>query len=205
MDFSALLGQSEEKYAEYLLAQDHLYNKISEKQRSRLRDQAIMCGKNAANRFPTHDLWEYCQQEAIEIEYFTEEVKAENFRFVLAEFQLPNQILINQTLLKEAQAFLSELNFLSDQRVDEILLAHELYHYIENQQELFTIKKNLTYQTGPFKRAARVHALSEIAAMSFAQTLLGLNFSPMVLNIVLLHNVAPEYSKELVELLLVID
>lgn len=199
MDFNALLDQSDEKYAEYLLSQDHLSKKIPDDQRSELIHQAIECGKNAARNFSATDLWEYCRQEEIEIDYFSEELKAENFRFVLAEFQLPNRIRINQSLLNEAD------EFLKDQRVDEILLAHELYHYLENQQKLFTIQKQLTYQIGPFKKQARLHSLSEIAATSFVQELLDLSFSPILLNVVLLFPVAPDYSRELAKQLLVID
>ena len=205
MDFNALLDRSDEKYAEYLLSQDHLFKKIPDDQRSELTHQAIECGKNAARNFSATDLWEYCRQEAIEINYFTEELKAENFRFVLAEFQLPNRIRINQSLLDEADEFLKEQEFLKDQRVDEILLAHELYHYLENQQNLFTIQKQLTYQIGPFKKQARLHSLSEIAATSFVQELLELRFSPILLNVVLLFPVAPDYSQELAKQLLVID
>ncbi|MGG5369871.1 hypothetical protein [Enterococcus sp. AZ196] len=205
MDFSELLKLSEEKYAAYLLSQDLLYKKIPENQHSKLLNQSIACGKAAARDLTVADLREYCQQQAIEIDYFSENLKAENFRFVLAEFQLPNRIRINQSLLEAAEPFLAELDFLKDQRVDEILLAHELYHYIENQQQLFTTQKQLSYRAGPFKKSARVHSLSEIAAMSFAKELLGLNFSPILLNIVLLFPVAPDYSQELAKRLLLID
>lgn len=65
--------------------------------------QAIDCGKRTAQDFAEEDLWKYCQKNTIQVEYFTEDLKAENFRFVLAEFQLPNRIRINQSLLKEAE------------------------------------------------------------------------------------------------------
>ncbi|MGL9746964.1 hypothetical protein [Enterococcus sp. DIV0170] len=205
MNFCALLDQKDEKYAEYLLSQDHLYKKIPETQRWDLLNKAIACGRETASEFTSTDLWAFCQQESIEIEYFEEEIKAENFRFVLAEFQLPNRIRINQSLLREAETFLAEQEFLKDRRVEEILLAHELYHYLENQQESYTTQKQLTYQTGPFKRQARVHSLSEIAATSFAKELLDLNFSPILLNALLLYPVAPDYSQELAKQLLMID
>lgn len=50
---------------------------------------------------------EILSENTIQVEYFTEDLKAENFRFVLAEFQLPNRIRINQSLLKEAEVLFS--------------------------------------------------------------------------------------------------
>ncbi|MBM7712550.1 hypothetical protein [Enterococcus xiangfangensis] len=204
MDFNTL-AQAEINYGKYLLSQDHLYKKIPENQRSELIQQAVECGESAAENLVADDLRNYCRQEKIEIEFFQEELKAENFRFVLAEFQLPKLIRINQSLLAAAEPFLLAQDFFKDQRAADILLAHELYHYLENQQQLFTIKKQLMYQTGPFKRQARLHALSEIAAMSFAQAYLELPFSPVILNIALLYPIAPEYSEQLAKQLLVID
>lgn len=204
MDFDTL-AQEDINYGKYLLSQDHLYKKIPENQRSKLIQQAVECGKTAAENLAADDLWDYCHQEKIEIEFFQEELKAENFRFVLAEFQLPNRIRLNQSLLTAAEPFLLAQDFFKDQQAADILLAHELYHYLENQQQLFTIKKQLTYQTGPFKRQARLHALSEIAAMSFAQAHLDLSFSPVILNLALLYPIAPDYSEQLAKRLLVID
>lgn len=197
----------DEQIGHFLLSQDHLYKKIPEVKRSEMLHQAIDCGKRTAQDFAEEDLWKYCQKNTIQVEYFTEDLKAENFRFVLAEFQLPNRIRINQSLLKEAEVlFLAQQEFLQGQKkVKEILLAHELYHYLENQQESYTTQKQLTYQTGPFKRQARVHSLSEIAATSFAKELLDLNFSPFLLNVLLLYPVAPDYSQELAKQLLMID
>lgn len=200
-----LLQLSEQQIGQFLFSQDHLYKKISEQQRSPMIQQAIECGKTAASNILSIDLWEYCRQEKIEIEFFQETLKAENFRFVLAEFQLPNRIRINQSLLKAAAPFLAEQDLLNGQQVAEILLAHELYHYLENQQQLFTLQRQLNYQTGPFKRSARLHSLSEIAAMTFAQELLGLAFSPVLLNVFLLYPVAPEQAQRMAKQLLLID
>lgn len=205
MNIQALLEQKDNKYDEYLLLQDHLYNKIPDNQRFDLIRQAVECGKKAAENIKTTSLWEYCRQEGITIDFFQEEIKVENFRFVLAEFQLPNHIRINQSLLQIAKPLLLTQDFLKNQQVSEILLAHELYHYLENQQQLFTVQKQLSYRTGPFKRRARLYSLSEIAAMNFAREYFGLSFSPVILNIFLIYPIAPEHAEYLVRQLLVID
>lgn len=200
-----LLQISDLQIGQFLLMQDHLYKKIPENERLKLIQQAIECGRRAAGMIPASDLQDYCWQEKIEVEFFEEALKSDNFRYVLAEFQLPKHIRINQNLVDQSASFVAEQKFLQGQQVTEILLAHELYHYLENKHQLFTIQKQLNYQTGPFKRSARLHGLSEIAAMTFAQESLGLTFSPVLLNVLLLHPIAPDYSYAMAKQLLAID
>ncbi len=183
--------------SQYLLAQDHLYRKISLEQQADLIAKAIQCGQAAAADF-SQRLPEYLQDQGIIVEPFSEETKKNQFNFVLAEFQLPNKIRLNERLINEGAALIARQSMLSfftaAAPLTDILLAHEIFHYIEHQQQLFTLQRQLNYKTGPFKRQARVYALSEIAAGSFVKSLLQLDFHPLLLNPLLIYSVDPEFS-----------
>lgn len=203
-EWLAVLCQAKEssdwKMNQFLLAQDNLYRKIPTEQQERLIKQAIQCGREAAAAF-SQPLLVYVEAQQIKVELFRESTKANQFNFVLAEFQLPQQVRLNQFFIEQGESLIKqypELSFFTETAsFQEILLAHELFHYIEHQQSLFTMQRQLQYQTGPFKRHARIYALSEIAASAFVQTLLSLSFHPLWLNPLLLYPVDPTFSQKL--------
>lgn len=190
-----------EQLSRYLLAQDNLYRKIPLEQQEELIQEALQCGKAAAEL--PQSLSKYVETQGIQIERFQEEAKSNQFNFVLAEFQLPNQIRLNQRLIQQGEALIErypELSFFTDTAsLTEILIAHEVFHYLEHQQGFFTLQRQLEYKTGPFKRQARLYSLSEIAAGSFVQSLLQLDFHPLLLNPLVIYPVDPEFSQKITQ------
>lgn len=184
-------------FGEYLLQQDHLYQKIPLEQRSELISQAEACGEIIAEKLRGKKLTEWLSEYQIQLETF-EDTNQVSFNHVLAEFQQPNTIRVNQTLIDVGNIFFQQepnLAFMTEKAsLTEILQAHEFFHFLEGQDQLFTKEKHLSYKTGPFKRQARIHALSEIAANRFAEVFFQLDYPVLLLNPVLLYPIDEAYS-----------
>jgi hypothetical protein len=116
-------------------------------------------------------------------------IPEEGGRVLFARFIEPDTIEIFGDVLEKV----SQLGSLSEfpdcsSEWEKILTAHELFHVVElrNETEIFTRKHHLTiFSIGPFKNQARVNALSEIAAMSFARELCHLTYLPFALDVLL--------------------
>lgn len=72
--------------------------------------------------------------------------------------------------------------------IRDIVIAHELFHYIESGRKDLYISRELIKVPGIFKnRSAKVRSLEEVAAMQFARDLLGLSINPFLLDILLIY------------------
>lgn len=112
-------------------------------------------------------------------------------RVLFAEFEEPNEIRIYQDAIKNADKAIAEYsleNRFSDASVEDILIAHELFHFVEKEhkEDIFTLNYKMElWRIGPFRYTSKIVSLSEIAAMCFAEKLLELPFSPYVLDVFL--------------------
>ena len=78
--------------------------------------------------------------------------------------------------------------YLGEVDICEMLLAHELIHAMQMKYpDLYVNKKHIRlWKIGPFERYSALLSLEEIAAMAFAQTLLGLDYTPYVYDVLML-------------------
>ena len=83
----------------------------------------------------------------------------------------------------------------------DILLAHELYHFLEFRDGAgFTAQKHVTlWRLGRFAYKSSVPSLQEIAAMAFAQKATGLACSPWLYNVFMLAPHNPQRALALFE------
>lgn len=201
-----LSQQPEPLFAHYLLAQDNLYRKIPENEQASLVTKALNCGQQAAVHLQGESLSEFLREAGIETAFVEETSNKIKAAYTLAEIRLPNRMTLNRTLIDSGQQLIDQqeaLQFLTTRAsIAEVLTAHELFHYLENREQLYTTEKHVHYKIGPFSKTARIHALSEIAATAFAKEVFGLDFSPLLLSPVLLYNFDPEYSEGFVNQLL---
>ena len=82
------------------------------------------------------------------------------------------------------------------EQVRELLLAHELFHYVEecHKKEIYSRTETiLLWKFFRIKWNSTIRSLSEIAAMSFAKALTRSGYSPFVLDVMLLYG----YNKAL--------
>ena len=78
--------------------------------------------------------------------------------------------------------------YLGEVDICEMLLAHELFHAMQlNHPDLYVNQKHIRlWKIGPFERYSALLSLEEVAAMAFAEELLGLDYTPYVYDVLML-------------------
>lgn len=154
-----------------------------------LGGRAEECGQVCARQFmplkkPVDAL---CRENGLEIREFSmlESPSMEIF----ALFEPPSTIFIRAGLLAECDAYIQKSGLyrvLGRFCCQDVVLAHEFFHSLEarNSRQMFTC----TYRepSGLFRRKTPLPPLSEIAAMGFAREMLGLHWSPFLLDSIML-------------------
>ena len=123
---------------------------------------------------------------------------------IFAQFKPPRQLTLFTDCLKQAQTLLGQYHGLpirSVQEIENLLLAHELFHYLEQQEAtLFTRAYRLPlWKLGPFHSSSRVGCLSEIAGMAFAAAFCGTAYVPYLLDVFLVYGYQPDAACNLYE------
>ena len=73
-------------------------------------------------------------------------------------------------------------------KLQSIILAHELFHAVEEANpDIYTRTEKIELWRKPFSNKSCIVCLSEIAAMAFAKQLLGLDFNPYALDVLLVY------------------
>lgn len=184
---------TEEAYGEYAFEREPLKRKINSKQRKEMIQKAIMCGREEAkefrHRFGVETPKTLYEKLGLHISYSPEE--SAKYQIVFAQFIEPNQIVVFQDVLyriEELQARES-LTIRGHYTVEEIMLAHELFHFVESleEQTIYTRTERIELWHRPFSNKSPIAVLSEIGGMAFAKELLGLDFCPFMLDVLLLY------------------
>jgi len=78
--------------------------------------------------------------------------------------------------------------YLGEVDICEMLLAHELFHVMQlTHPDLYVNQKHIRlWKIGPFERHSALLSLEEVAAMAFAEELLGLDYTPYVYDVLML-------------------
>lgn len=119
-----------------------------------------------------------------------------------AIYEEPSLIYINRQNTQSCQYWLEQSGFiflLKGHSVEEILLAHELYHVLASKGDApFARKRHaLLWKLGRFESRSRIPALEEVGAMAFAQEFLDLAFCPFILDLPLTYCHSPELAQSL--------
>lgn len=130
------------------------------------------------------------------------EKAADSLLPIFAQYHAEGRITLFVRHARAAQQLADDLGF--PVAVQSVLLAHELFHHLEQQQadSLFTQSRPLRLGRGPFARGVRVACLSEIGAMAFSARLLGLAFPARAMDVLLLYTVSPAQARGLYRFLL---
>lgn len=186
--FNQLDTIPEEVWCEYLFNRDLLVKRVTPNQRKKLITGAVRCGEEMAQTV----IKKYGNFDAIELATKLCEIQHADSQNVhkqvfLATFIEPNQIKIyDEPINKLAALNIPEFD---QDTIYRIVLGHELFHYFESKDpNLYTrmTKIELWHFLG-YHHQSTVRTTSEIAAMVFSWELNCLNFSPLVLDILMLH------------------
>jgi hypothetical protein len=194
-----LRGVNNTVWGRYAFSFDMLHNRIPLQQQDEMARKAIVCGDEWARRIMSQtqvsdsgSLLESLGLVLVE----NDASMVNSSRPLFAQFVLDRRIEI----MKEPIDIYSSLYqketgsyapfFPTPAEVRGLLMAHEIFHYIEEcySKEIYTRTETIRLWKFLFINwDSTVRALSEIAAMSFAKTLTRANYSPFILDFALLY------------------
>lgn len=192
-----LLNASDEEYGMYLFLFELLTDKIKNDDKIDMIKSAIKCGIDEANslltQFPDLSLESIVEKFGLSVDIRNEYADSYG-RYLFGFYEYPNKIHV---VLKSCDYVLENLEtydpefkeIITKEKIIKLILAHELFHYIENKHRktIYTkTKKVVTFNFFGLKLKSNVTALSEIAAMSFAKAIIGVSFNPVILDYLLL-------------------
>lgn len=198
----------DEEWFGYVFSREPLNGKFNDDQRRRWIREAMACGKEYAARvckeYNATDPKVLAGALGMDVDYPTYPEKAD--RVLFAEFRVPNKIHIYMDAVNRAAKYMEEpqVRELLTDRLDipRLLLSHELFHFVEEKyrHEIYTkTEKIRLWSVGPLHNDSNIIALSEIAAMAFAQALTGIPYSPYVMDVFLVYGYSPEEASGLYE------
>lgn len=181
-------------WGQYAFSRDPIRRKISNDRKEELIKKAISCGHEEAMKikaaYGKQAISEYCKNAGIQV--ILKESEGSDGYIVFAQYNSPNKITVYQKNIEHVNAWIKDNHLLSLlERIDvkQLLIAHEMFHHLEyTQADIITQSEKIElWRFGPFKHESKMIAVSEIAAMSFARTLMNISYNPYVFDVVMLY------------------
>lgn len=123
-----------------------------------------------------------------------------------ASFTAPDEIRICATNARESQMILDSLEDprLRSVNIESMLTAHEVFHALQQKHsDLFIDRQHiLLWKILGVENRSRLVSLEEVAAMSFAKNLLGLQIDPYACDVIMCMPANPDKAKEIYRILL---
>jgi len=194
-----LLKLDQKTFARYLISRDPIAGKIPTSEINEIIESSIKCGTDEAtkllNKYKTQSPTEISKELNLNLKLEDEQDTMDFIYFGL--FESPRDITIYTSNIKKATNILEEIkaNYFKSNFID-IVLAHEIFHYIEHHdRNLYsnTRQINLWSLGKLYTHKSTLICTGEIAGMSFAKTLLSLDFYPTILDYIFL--LAFDYDK----------
>lgn len=163
------------------------------------RSSAVACAKDLQKRYPGLSVPELAKKLNVQVERVP--VPKHGGQVLFAQFQEPGTVTLFTDCLGKLAVTLESFSTppVTAEEIETLLLAHELYHYMETQDttlysEAYRIQ---LWKLGPFSNCSRVFCLGEIAAMAFAKMLTGASFEPYLLDVLLVYGYSPDAATNL--------
>lgn len=190
---------SEEQLQFAQLREDRLFDKIPKQDYALILDNTTEYAKKQAKelleKYPLSSIEEIVQSLSLKLSY--EELPLAKEFMSVGYFELPNKIVVNEAL-KENDAFFKKMNLdeLTFDSASKIIIAHELFHYLQTEDTNCFINSYevVLWKLGKYKHRSKVSSLAEIGAMVFAKELLNLEFYPAFFELLLTY---PYFPKEI--------
>lgn len=189
-----LLNIDDEEWGQYSFSRDPLKKKVNDKLKEEMIKKANECGKkfaiNLKNKYSNLSVQEIAKE--MDLEIIEEEANTAHDYVMFACYNSPNKITLfkNNTIL--FKKFVSEYEIgekLSYVDIKSVLIAHEMFHYIEEiEKDIYTkTAKIVLWKIGGYEYKSKLVALGEIAAMAFAKEILLLSYNPYVFDVLMLY------------------
>ena len=197
-----LLELSDNQWGIYAFDRDPLEGKFSPEEKRVYIDKANEYGRKTARAKSEkyREIHKLASGLGVKIEYSDATIGGGHI--VFAQFIEPNHITIFKKAVGAIQPFFEEIHTLTgDVDIVEVLLAHEIFHYIEHieEQTIYTRIEKVELWRWPFSNKSRIRALSEIAGMAFAKEFLKLSYSPFIFDFIFMYGYDQEAAIEMYE------
>ena len=194
----------DEAWDSYGMQREPLLRRINKEKRLELAALAHSTGKELARKLKNEYEGRIPSEIAkkLGIIIIRIELSDEGCYNIFACYQKPDRVDVYVKTIETAESVLAEfdgMEMLENVSIEELLIAHELFHYYENASEAFPTKQKLVvlWELGKFKYKVCPVSLGEMAAMAFAKELLRLSYSPYVFDIILAYPQNRELAEEL--------
>jgi len=200
---------TESDWCRYAFCNEPLSDKFLPDQRLEYYQKAAECGSSLAmtikDKFGELSVSEYAEKANVNVHL--DDIEYDSIYTMFSKFVCPNDITIylNNARATDKLIVQNDLSAITGNiRTEDLLLAHELFHYYENNMpDLYINKKHvLLLKIWRFEHRSRIICLSEIAAMHFAKTLTGLPCSPYIYDVLMLYARNPQRGKQQYEKIL---
>lgn len=196
------------EWAKYAFSREPLNAKFDDTAKIELTAKAIECGvqtaKDCMEKYGCDNPEDLAGKLGLKVDF--PEMPQNAARVIFAEFREPNQVFIYLDGVRKGNQLLLDPNlkeaFGGAFHITSILLAHEIFHYVERQQkkDIWTQNYRIDLWAPPLlKNRSKVIILSEIAAMAFTKTLAQMNFFPFVLDAFMVYGYSPLAASALYE------
>jgi len=201
-----LIDMTDEEWGMYAFSRDPIHRKISKQQTLLFIKEANACGKEAAKKLKEKykglSIKEYADQLGLQIK--KEDLEGSDDYIVFAKYNYPKDITLYMKNIEYLEAFIVEKQLqelLENANIENVLLAHEMYHYCEEHwTDMYSKETTIVlWKIGKFSYKSKVIALGEIAAMAFAKELIGLTYNPYLFDSLLLYPHNSEKATKLME------
>lgn len=188
-----------EQWGIYAFSRDPLEGRFTPEQKREYTKAANACGrewaKKTAEHYQTRSPEELARKLGMKI--YRPDMPVGGGQVIFAQYVQPDEITVFMSCIREAAKLQEESGciLLKQERLFDILLAHELFHAVEEQNAdtIYTRTEKIELWRKPFSNRSTIACLSEIAAMAFAKELLELPCSPYILDVLLVY----AYDKEM--------
>lgn len=201
-----LLKMTDMEWGHYAFCREPLRHRLTFEQKTEYIQKAIESGVEQArylqDTYGKMDIPEYIQRLSLQVT--KEDAQGMHDYLVFAQYNYPRDIKLFTMNIEAVNAMLTQKNYwqqVEHVQVENMLLAHEMYHFLEETKENVYSKteKIILWSIGPFKYRSGLIALSEIAAMSFAKELLNISYNPYVFDALMLYPHDAGRAEQLVE------
>ena len=193
-----LLQVDDETWGQYAFSRELLKNRIEATKKSEMIAKAISCGKEYAKKaileVGNADLQTIAQNYKLKIEFHDALLTGK--RILFARYTPPDQIEIMEEPINKAVSLISQehpnfVELFKKNDIIDIILGHEIFHFLEEQNECEIYTRNekiLLWKFMGFKNYSTIQVLGEIGAMAFIKELKGLSYSPFILDFILYYS-----------------
>lgn len=199
-----LISVDDEKWGQYAFSRDPLKNKVNDELKNEIINKANECGRQEAlklkKKYEGASIKKIIKKMNLEI--IEKDSNKTDSYIMFACYNSPNKITIykqNKTLVEEFICNNKLNGKLENIDIESILLAHELFHHIEeNNKDIYTKNtKIVLWKLGSYKYKSGLVSIGEIAAMAFAKELLSLHYNPYLFDVLMLYPHDDKQANEL--------